>query len=161
MSTYHIEISIKEQQLRLYARNRLVETYAVSTAANGPGELMDSFCTPRGRHAIAEKIGEGVDPNTVFVARQPTGEIYTPALRDQFPDRDWILTRILWLRGLEPGVNQGGKVDTYQRYIYLHGSPDDVAMGTPGSIGCVRMRNSDIISLFEQVEVGDQVTIWE
>jgi lipoprotein-anchoring transpeptidase ErfK/SrfK len=110
---------------------------------------------------IAEKIGAGVPPNTVFVERQPTGEIYTPELRARFPQRDWILTRILWLAGAEPGKNQGGDVDTYRRYIYIHGSPDEVAMGMPGSRGCIRMRNADVVDLFDRVEVGTKVLICE
>ena len=102
--------------------------------------MMDSECTPRGNHIIADKIGNNAKVNTVFVGRKPTGEIYTPKLHKQFPDRDWILTRILWLRGTEPGCNLGGKVDSYDRYIYIHGSPDTVEMGKPGSRGCIRMK---------------------
>lgn len=161
MSEQRIEISISQQNLKLIDNNRLSQEYSISTALNGAGERMNSFCTPRGQHEIAEKIGAGVAPNTVFVGRHPTGEIYTPSLREQFPDRDWILTRIMWLRGLEAGFNQGGEVDTFARYIYIHGSPDDVDMGTPGSIGCVRMRNADIVELFERVEVGVRVCIFE
>lgn len=122
---------------------------------------MHSGCTPRGKHVIAEKIGGGAEINTVFVGRCPTGEIYSPALRRQHPGRDWILTRILWLRGVERGVNRGGEVDSYNRYIYIHGAPDDVPMGTPGSAGCIRMRNKDIIALFERVQVGTPVKIQE
>lgn len=106
-------------------------------------------------------IGKGCPPDTVFVGRRPTGEIYSPSLREASPGRDWILTRILWLSGLEPGRNRLGNVDTMRRYIYIHGSPDDVAMGVPGSHGCVRMRNSDIIELFDMVEAGTRVLIEE
>ena len=158
---YHIEINLGEQCLRLFNGNELISKYVVSTAKNGPGEQMDSECTPRGVHLIAEKIGDGCRLNTVFVNRLPTGEIYTGALRQQHPGRDWILTRILWLTGLEPGINQGGNVDSHDRYIYIHGSPDDVAMGTPGSRGCIRMHNQDVIELFNQVCVNTRVFIRE
>lgn len=158
---YHIEININEQRLRLFNGDELIREYPVSTAKNGPGEQMDSECTPRGAHVIAEKIGDGCSLDTVFVNRQATGEIYTGELRQQHPGRDWILTRILWLTGMEPGVNQGGDVDSHDRYIYIHGSPDDVAMGTPGSRGCIRMHNKDVIELFNRVSVNTRVIIRE
>jgi len=133
----------------------------VSTAKNGAGERNGSYCTPRGKHLIRAKIGAGAPANTVFVRRRPTGEIWTPTLAGQFPGRDWILTRILWLSGCEPGKNRLGDVDTMRRYIYIHGSPDTVAMGVPGSIGCVRMSNSDIIALFDLVPPYTPVQIVE
>ncbi|MBK8121735.1 MAG: L,D-transpeptidase [Sulfuritalea sp.] len=145
-------MSLPQQTLELHdERGSLLQRYVVSTARNGAGERNGSFCTPRGRHIVRAKIGAGATANTVFVRRRPTGELWTPQLAEQFPGRDWILTRILWLSGKEPGRNRLGEVDTMRRYIYLHGSPDAVAMGTPGSIGCVRMRNSDIIELFDRV----------
>ena len=139
----------------------VIRAYPVSTGKNGIGEMLDSGCTPRGRHSIAEMIGAGHAPNTVFVGRRPTGEIYDADLRLQFPERDWILTRVIWLQGEEPGVNQGGTVDTYHRYIYIHGAPDDVQMGVPGSAGCIRMRNHDVIELFELVSEGCEVNLSE
>lgn len=139
----------------------MVRVYPVSTAKNGPGEQQDSECTPRGQHIIAEKIGTGCPVGTVFVSRQPTGEIYSPQLKEKEPERDWILTRILWLRGEESGFNHGAGVDSYNRYIYIHGSPDDVVMGTPGSRGCIRMRNRDVIELFDLVDAGTPVNISE
>lgn len=157
----HINISLREQRLSLYEGDKTLKQYSVSTAKNGPGELMDSECTPRGAHTIAEKIGADSAVNTVFVGRRPTGELYQPSLRELHPARDWILTRILWLQGEEPGTNKGGNVDTYDRYIYIHGSPDDVDMGCPGSHGCIRMRNNDVIELFDMVEAGDRVMIDE
>jgi lipoprotein-anchoring transpeptidase ErfK/SrfK len=108
---------------------------------------------------VRAKIGAGQPVNTVFVRRRPTGEIWTPELGAQFPARDWILTRILWLSGCEVGFNRLGKVDTMRRYIYIHGSPDTVAMGTPGSIGCVRMRNQDLLELFDSIAPGTPVVI--
>lgn len=131
----------------------------VSTARNGVGEVMDSECTPRGLHIIRARIGAGCPVNTVFRGRRPTGEIYSPALRRRFPRRDWILTRILWLSGLEPGRNRLGGVDTMRRYIYIHGAPDEDPMGEPTSHGCVKMRNADVIRLFDAVEVGTRVDI--
>ena len=156
-----IHISIAEQRLQLLQNDTVLLEYLISTAANGPGEQRGSNCTPRGWHIIRAKIGTGCAPDTVFVKRRPTGEIYSPALRAQFPERDWILTRILWLSGLEVGRNRLGNVDTMRRYIYLHGTPDDVSMGVPGSHGCVRMRNVDIIQLFDNVEAGTRVLIEE
>ena len=137
------------------------ECYAVSTAANGPGETEGSYKTPRGMHIVRAKIGAGMPADTVFVGRRPTGELYTPQLAQQSPNRDWILTRILWLRGCERGKNRGGNVDTMRRFIYIHGAPDSVQMGAPGSAGCIRMRNRDIIDFFEKVPVGAPVRIIE
>src|SRR5258705_6838299 len=144
-----IEISIPEQSLALIENGREVRRYAVSTSRNGAGEKQGSFCTPRGEHIVRAKIGAGQPLNAVFVRRRPTGEIWTPELAGRFPGRDWILTRILWLSGCEPGKNRLGDVDTMRRYIYIHGSPDAVEMGKPGSIGCVRMRNRDIVELYD------------
>jgi lipoprotein-anchoring transpeptidase ErfK/SrfK len=138
---------------------RVVREYMVSTARNGPGEQSGSHCTPRGKHIIRAKIGAGAPADTVFVGRRPTGEIYTPALGARFPNRDWILTRILWLSGCEPGFNRLGAVDTMRRFIYIHGSPDAFEMGKPGSIGCIRMRNADIVELFDRVAAGTPVEI--
>ena len=156
---YCIEISIPAQTLTLKAGAAVIREYAISTAANGAGETRDSLCTPRGRHVISDKIGAGCAPDTVFVARRPTGERYMPSLRAQYPDRDWILTRILRLQGAEQGLNRGGEVDTHARHIYIHGAPDDVPMGRPGSHGCIRMRNTDVMELFELVEAGTPVII--
>ena len=154
-----VRVDLDRQCLELRVRGEVRGTWPVSTAANGPGELEGSECTPRGRHVIRARIGAGAAPGTVFVGRRPTGERYTPALGAAYPDRDWILTRILWLSGTEPGRNRLGRVDTMRRYIYIHGCPDDVDMTTPGSHGCIRMRNDDIIDLFDRVEVGTRVAI--
>ncbi len=155
----HIQISIKKQNLILFEGDKKIKQYSISTARNGPGELMDSECTPCGKHVISEKIGDDAEINSVFVGRVATGEIYEPALRQLHPGRDWILTRILWLSGTEEGKNKGGEVDSHDRYIYIHGSPDDVEMGQPGSRGCVRMRNDEIIELFNLIDVGTEVVI--
>lgn len=157
-----IRISLPQQTLELHdERGNLLRRYLVSTAKNGAGERKGSFCTPRGRHVVRAKVGAGATANTVFVRRRPTGEVWSPQLAEQFPNRDWILTRILWLSGKEPGRNRLGEVDTMRRYIYVHGSPDSVAMGTPGSIGCVRMRNCDIIELFDLIPLQTPVEIVE
>jgi predicted GNAT family N-acyltransferase/lipoprotein-anchoring transpeptidase ErfK/SrfK len=157
-----IRISLPRQTLELHdERGALLRRYSISTARKGAGEQNGSFRTPRGRHIVRAKIGSGEPANTVFVRRRPTGEVWSPELAEAFPGRDWILTRILWLSGREPGRNRLGEVDTMRRYIYLHGSPDTVAMGTPGSIGCVRMRNDDIVELFDLVPVYTPVDIVE
>lgn len=156
---FKIDIDIPRQTLMVYAEEVLVKSYVISSAKNGVGEQFGSEKTPRGAHYIRAKIGGSAPANTVFVARRATGEIYSLPLREQFPKRDWILTRIFWLCGREVGVNRLGKVDTMRRYVYIHGSPDDVVMGVPGSHGCIRMRNSDIIELFDQIPVGTPVHI--
>jgi L,D-transpeptidase YbiS len=157
-----IRINIAQQVLDLLDdAGALLKRYQVSTAANGPGELTGSYCTPRGRHVIRAKIGAGQPENTVFVRRRPTGEIYSPGLGKAHPKRDWILTRILWLSGCEPGFNRLREVDTMRRYIYIHGSPDEVQMGEPGSHGCIRMRNADMVELFDLVDAGTPVEIRE
>jgi lipoprotein-anchoring transpeptidase ErfK/SrfK len=146
-----IRIDASKQELALVDGKRMVKRYTVSTAKKGLGEQNGSFCTPRGKHIVRAKIGQGLPLGAVFVRRRPTGEIWTPELGAKYPGRDWILTRILWLSGCEPGKNRLGDVDTMRRYIYIHGTPDSAAMGKPGSIGCIRMRNADIAELFELV----------
>ncbi len=159
-SPYQIRVDVPAQRLFLSdGAGRVLFTTLVSTGRNGLGERRGSECTPRGWHYVRAKIGAGMPVNTVFVARRPTGEIYSPALRAAFPQRDWILTRILWLCGLEPGKNRLGEVDTMRRYIYIHGCPDEDPMGVPGSRGCIKLRNSDILRLFELVPVGTKVLI--
>lgn len=156
----HIHISIAAQTLTLLdADGKLLAQFLVSTAENGVGCEKDSGCTPLGAHVIRAKIGGDALPNAVFVGRRQTGEICTPALMDAFPGRDWILTRILWLSGKEVGKNRLGNVDTMQRYVYIHGTPDSTDITVIGSHGCVRMRNADIMTLFNMVPVGIAVQI--
>jgi L,D-transpeptidase YbiS len=157
-----INIQIASQRLELCDdTGRVLHRYAVSTAKNGVGEMFGSFCTPRGKHIIRARIGAGQPENTVFVGRRTTGEIYTPELGAQFPGRDWILTRILWLSGCEVGFNRLGECDTMRRYIYIHGTPDSVPLGIANSHGCIRMRNTDLIELFDLVPAGTAVEIIE
>lgn len=156
-----IEVSISNQQLRYSRDDQVLMDVAIASATNGPGEQLGSECTPRGQHYIRAKIGAGCPVNSVFIGRRPTGEIYQSALKQQSPERDWILTRILWLCGTEVGKNRLGKVDTMRRYVYIHGCPDDDPMGIPSSHGCIKMRNTDILTLFELVSVGTPVHITE
>jgi lipoprotein-anchoring transpeptidase ErfK/SrfK len=157
-----IRVLIPTQTLELIdERATPVKTYRVSTSAYGVGEQNGSFKTPRGRHVIRAKIGGDAPPNAVFVERRPSGEIYSAALAAQFPERDWILTRILWLSGCEPGFNRLGQVDTMRRMIYIHGSPDTAIMGKPGSRGCIRMHTADILDVFDRVTPGTPVDILE
>jgi lipoprotein-anchoring transpeptidase ErfK/SrfK len=155
-----IEVSLSAQTLTLFDdRGEPLASYPVSTAAKGAGELRGSHCTPRGRHIVRAKIGAGAPLNAVFVGRRPTGEIWTPELAAAHPNRDWILTRILWLSGCEAGFNRLGEVDTMRRYIYVHGTPDTMPMGEPGSIGCIRMRNRDLVELFDRVPAGTRLDV--
>lgn len=156
-------INTVDQTLQVYGFQGLIATYSVSTAANGVGMLEGSGCTPLGRHIIAQKFGENMELGTVFVGRVPTGEIYSESLAAQYPDRDWILTRILWLAGLEQGINKGkndqGVCDTYQRYIYIHGTPSCEPMGIPLSHGCIRMHDQDLVELFDMTQLATPVLI--
>lgn len=156
-----LEANLSEQKIYLLDDRKIIKIYPISSGLNGAGEETDSGKTPRGLHIIRAKIGEGCAANTVFVGRRPTGEVYSLALREQFPNRDWILTRILWLSGLEVGKNRLGRVDTMRRYIYIHGTPDDVSLGMPGSKGCIRMYNHDVIELFDKIPLYTTLLIKE
>ena len=156
----NIKVIVSTQQMFGYDRQgKEVYSTQIATAANGVGQRMGSECTPLGSHRIRAKIGAGLPMNTVFVGRRPTGEIFDQRLSEKFPKRDWILTRILWLCGNEIDFNRGGSVDTQRRYIYIHGAPDSHTMGIPSSHGCVKMRNQDIVALFDSVAVGTTVKI--
>lgn len=155
----NLHASIQSQLLSVYENNKLIKQYPISTAKNGVGETRGSEQTPRGQHIIRAKIGEGCAANTIFVARRPTGEIFSSEMKILYPERDWILTRILWLSGLEVGKNRLGNVDTMRRYIYIHGTPDETLMDIPGSKGCLRMRNLDLIELYGLVTHGTELLI--
>jgi L,D-transpeptidase YbiS len=156
-----LDVDLTAQRLQLRGDNGRVREYAVSTGRNGPGEIQGSGCTPRGRHRVRAKVGAGAPLGAVFVGRRATGEIWSPSLAATHPGRDWILTRILWLSGEEVGRNRLGSVDTFRRYIYIHGTPAVTRLGVPGSRGCVRMRNEDLIELFELVPAGTSVMLHE
>ncbi|MBE9516705.1 MAG: L,D-transpeptidase [Proteobacteria bacterium] len=158
---FYIVVNVAQQQLSLFDGKKCIKHYSIASARNGVGELNGSEQTPRGKHFIRAKIGYDKPINTVFVGRRDTGELFSESLREQYPDRDWILTRILWLCGSEPGFNRGGNVDTMRRYVYIHGAPDTDAMGLPSSHGCIKMRNDDVIELFDKAPTGTPVTIVE
>ena len=156
-----IDIDLAAQRLQLCDGGERLREYLVSTGANGNGEIQGSGCTPRGRHIVRAKIGAGLPPGAVLRARRWTREIWSPELGARHPGRDWILSRVLWLSGVEIGRNRLGCVDTFRRYIYLHGTPDTDRLGTPASHGCVRMRNEDVIELFDLVPAGTEVELHE
>ncbi len=161
-ATLGLRVELDRQRLLLLSGDgQVLRQYRVSTSGRGAGEQNGSFRTPRGRHVVRARIGAGAPTDAVFVRRRPTGEIYSPELAARFPGRDWILTRILWLSGCEPGFNRLGAVDTMRRFIYIHGTPESVELGKPGSIGCIRMRNADLVELFERIPVGTPVEIQE
>ena len=157
-----IEISVPAQTLELVGDDGMqLRRYSVSTSRFGVGEINGSHCTPRGRHVVRARIGAGCPANTVFVGRRANGEIWSPALGEKHPGRDWMLTRLLWLSGAECGFNRMGNVDTMRRSIYIHGAPDTAIMGAPGSIGCIRMRNADVVELFDLTPPYTPVVIME
>lgn len=158
-SARRILIDIGNQRLSLLEGDRVLGRYPVSTGRNGVGEQSGSGCTPRGLHRVRLRIGDGCPVGTVFRGRRPTGEVYDASLAAAHPHRDWILTRILWLTGCETGRNRGGPVDTLRRFIYIHGCPDTEPMGEACSHGCIRMRNADLVRLFDQTPVGTMVEI--
>lgn len=161
MAQHLVQISLKDQILRLTVADREPREYPVSTARVGAGQRLGSMATPLGWHIVRAKIGAGQPPGTVFVGRRPTGEVLTPQLMARHPERDWILSRILWLSGLERGINRLGDVDTMRRYIYIHGTADTEPMGKPASHGCIRMTNDDVIALFAALPVRTLVKITE
>jgi L,D-transpeptidase catalytic domain len=149
-------VRIGTATLQFYRGGALVRSYPVSTSRRPPSNARNSLGTPRGLHEIAERIGDGQPPGMVFESRVPTGRHFR-----EFPEAagNLITTRILWLRGLEPGVNRGGEVDSYSRYIYLHGTNAEDRIGEPVSAGCILLRGLDLIELYDQVRTGDQVLI--
>jgi hypothetical protein len=154
-----LAVRISTATLQFFRRGELAKSYVVSTSRKPPSNIKNSMGTPRGLHEIAERIGAGQPPGMVFKSRVPTGRHFSEVL-DREPNNDNLITsRILWLRGLEPGVNQGGNVDTYERYVYVHGTNHEARLGEPLSAGCVLMRNLDIVELYEEVRVGDRVWI--
>jgi len=154
-----LRVVLDTQTLHCLEQGVPVRSFEVSTARAGAGQRSGSLQTPIGNHLIRAKIGENQPEGAVFTGRRPTGEVWSPELHRQHPDRDWILTRILWLSGTEPGVNRLGNVDTMRRYIYIHGTPDCELLGHPASHGCVRMHSRDLVWLFDWVDAGTPVLI--
>ncbi len=156
---YHygmIIVSIKEQVLYHRRRTGVWLSFAISTSAFGTGNEKNSFKTPLGKHRICAKIGDDMPVYTAFHGREPVGT-FDP--ESDYLDRDWILSRILWLDGCEPGKNKGGRMDSKHRYIYIHGTHEEDKLGTPASHGCIRMSNLDILDMFEHAFVGERVLI--
>jgi lipoprotein-anchoring transpeptidase ErfK/SrfK len=154
-------VCIESQTLRAQSAGEADDVFPISTAKAGVGQKSGSWQTPLGQHVVRARIGANAPRGAVFVRRRATGEVWSPQLHAEHPDRDWILTRILWLTGIEPGHNRGGDVDTLRRYIYIHGTPDTEPMREPASHGCVRMVNADIEALFERVAPRTPVDIVE
>ncbi len=159
MSERHVRISLAAQRLDLLEGDDVVNSYPISTSKHGAGEQTDSYQTPRGRHIIRAKIGASEPECAIFKGRRPTGEIYSDELARTHPDRDWVLTRILWLSGTEVGVNRLGAVDSMRRHIYIHGTPPSEPLGVARSVGCIRMSNADIVKFFDLVAPGTVVDI--
>ena len=158
----HIIVSIDEQQLYcIDHQNNVICDYPVSTSIYGIGSQNGSYKTPLGEHSIAQKTGSGCAINEVFVGRQPLGRLEQLIADGKPLPEDIITGRILWLQGQEPGLNQGDNIDSYKRYIYIHGTPEEDKIGSAASHGCVRMRNKDIVELFDLVDEGCKVIIQE
>ena len=156
-----IHIDTSSQILTLLSKDssKILLRANISTAKKGLGEEKDSFKTPTGWHTIRAKIGENKPKGAVFIGRRWTKEIYSKKLENQYPNRDWILTRILWLSGIEPGHNRLGPKDTMRRYIYIHGTNEINKLGTPASCGCIRMQDDDLIKLYDLIKPYDQIFI--
>ena len=159
MTDRTVQIQLTRQLLTVMDAGKPVQEFLVSTSRYGPGERFGSQCTPRGSHTVRAKVGAGHPPGAVFVGRRFSNEIYSADLARRYPDRDWILTRLLWLGGREPGRNRFGAVDSLRRFIYIHGTPDCEPVGVPFSHGCIRMRNTDVIELYEAIDTGTIVEI--
>jgi L,D-transpeptidase catalytic domain len=154
-------VRIGGSTLQLRRKGAVVRSYVVSTSKRPPSNVANSLGTPCGLHEIAERIGGGQPPGMVFRSRVPTGRHFSEIAGEEGETRNLVTSRILWLRGLEPGVNLGGDVDTHKRYIYIHGTQREDRIGRPLSAGCVLMRNDDVIELYDQVRAGDLVWISE
>jgi hypothetical protein len=152
-------VDVSRQLLWVIENTHIVNEYEVSTSRYGVGNKQDSYKTPLGAHAIKQKIGDGAALGEIFKARQASGQQAQIIFQPEHDYQDLILTRILWLTGLEPGHNSGPGIDSYTRYIYLHGTQEEGLLGQAVSKGCVRMANQTIIDLFKMVEEGTFVYI--
>lgn len=150
-------VSVRRQRLFHVRDGGLIAEYPIATASKGLGAKVDTYRTPTGLHRVSEKFGDDVPPLGILKDREFTGQFADPDFAGK--DNDWITSRILWLSGLEPGVNQGDDVDSHERFIYIHGTANEGSVGTPSSMGCIRMRNADVIELYEGVAVGTLVVV--
>ncbi|MDR1435392.1 MAG: L,D-transpeptidase [Puniceicoccales bacterium] len=157
MTPQWLYVSVEEQRMYYYSRNRLERIYAISTARKGINQIRDSYGTPLGLHTIADKIGGGAPLGTVFIGRQNKGKIFTEY--GDWETKGYITSRILRLKGLQEGYNLGGNCDTYSRYIYIHGITDEKKIGTPRTQGCIGMSNKDVIELFQKIEPDSLILI--
>ena len=156
---YSVKVVVSEQALYLYKGGEIVKTYPVSTSKYGTGNRLGSGKTPLGTHKVERKIGAEAPLYTIFRNRVNTKQLVAPNFSPRPSGKDFVTTRILWLRGLEPGVNKGGRIDSFRRCIYIHGTPDEGLIGSPASHGCIRMKNKDVAELFDAVPVGALVEI--
>ena len=154
-------VNINQQTLHLYRNNELTKSYPISSSKFGIGNQVESFKTPLGVHRVAKKIGDGAPVGTIFKARVNTGKTAEIITTNAASKDDYVTSRILWLEGLEPGKNKGEGIDSFQRYIYIHGTAEEGRIGQPASRGCIRMRNMDVIELFDLLETGTLVNIIE
>ena len=154
-------VDVSEQEIRLYEQGDFTVSYPVSTAEKGVGNKNNSYQTPLGLHYIRNKIGAGAARLSIFDSRSNTGKIATLETRPRHTGEDLVTSRILWLSGLEPGINQGQGVDSYRRYIYIHGTQEEGLIGQPASHGCIRMRNADVMDLFKRMPERSLVWIIE
>lgn len=154
-------VNIKQQTLQVVHKGEITRNYPISSSKFGIGNQENSFKTPLGVHRIAQKIGDGATSGTIFKARIDTGKIANILTTDASSTEDYVTSRILWLEGLEQDKNKGDDIDSFQRYIYIHGTAEEGRIGTPASRGCIRMRNADVIELFNLLEVGTLVNIIE
>jgi lipoprotein-anchoring transpeptidase ErfK/SrfK len=152
-------VAVKKQKLYLIENDRISAEYEISTAKNGLGNQRGSYQTPQGLHKVAEKVGADVKEYEVIKQKVPTGEVVQPVLEAKVTNIDLITSRAMHLSGMESGINKGGDIDSYKRGIFIHGTHEEGLIGTPASKGCVRMRNNDVIDLFERIEVGTFVII--
>lgn len=159
LSEIHINVDISQQRMYLFNQNKLVKSYPVSTSSFGEGQIENSFKTPLGKHVISELFGTNVDKNEIFVNRTLINRKATIIDNSIDTDNDFITSRIMWLKGLEDGKNLGGNVDSYSRYIYIHGTQEEGLIGKKASHGCIRLFNHDVIELYELIEEGTTVNI--
>ncbi len=152
-------VSLHNQRMYRIIGWEIQNEYSISGAKKGAGNQSGSNQTPTGLHTVAEKFGEGVPLGGIMKSRKYIGEIAEIFIDETDVETDFVTTRILWLKGMEKGINSGGNVDSYHRYIYIHGTPEEGLLGKPASHGCIRMKNESVIHLFSETEIGEKVLI--